>query len=548
MARIEYGRSTSGQIVRVADARRGARYTCPTCGLLLELRRGEQLEYFAHWRNLPGTKDCELFSPGEAGPGVDTNTASRRSLAEVEEDPSELGLLLAHADGRWGVGLRLPEIPGDELGETSLGALRSALVDVYAGRDRLTRVSALDLRPGVGAARVDVSPTLQAFRIQAGGSWPSTIDSERWSLTTRALEAKGDLFRFRRGEWTRLVARSGVHQSETLLVLSDERCPPPGSIVCEKHARLTSNGLHWTIWEVRLPIDPDASVTTWLARLGHDLVPRSWSVDLATPPRAYGDGGEPIFWVGDSPVLRLDAPQSAAVAIVSFESGTNSHSASVAASGSGAVHVGITVRDSGPTRLAVAGGRSASLDIGFSQQPGCAALLEQLSQTPRLRLRIAEQTLEAWQGPEHRVRVPLREQLDVHVDLGVETARARITVWEHGKQRTRRGLDARGVERAIHDALATASRIDVDADNLGRVVVLPARAALEAPREREIDDRLGWRDEVVSRSSQHEPHTLPTLLERPGSTSLIVRRVGPAALVRSRLALRRRLETGGRRP
>lgn len=513
MARIEYGRSSSGQIVRVAEARRGVRYTCPTCGLLLELRCGEQLKYFAHWRGLPGTKDCELFSPGDAAQACVANASSRRSLAEVEDAPSELGLRLAEVEGRWGLGLRLPEIPSEEFGETSLSALRSALVKVYAGENLLLRVGALDLRPGVGAARVEVEPTLQAFRTEPAGAWPSTIDRKRWLLKSRGLEAKGVLFRFRRGEWTRLVAASGVHQGEELLVLADERCPPPDSAAGEKHARLTSSGLCWAIWEVQLPLDPSAGVTTWLARLGHKLLPRPWSAALATPPRAYGEGGEPIFWTGDVPLLTLEAPLRAASAVVSFHSWTNEHSANVT----------------------------------FRKQPSRAEVLVQLAQTPRLQLTIGTQTFEAWRGKEHSVRIPLREQLDVGVDLGAKTARARVTVWDHGKQRTRSGLDARGVERAIYEALATASRVEVDVDNLGRVAVALTRGAVEAPRVRGAADRLSRRDELASLASQDELLAFPTLLVRPGGRGLTVRQVGAAALVRSRLALRRRLETGGSR-
>jgi hypothetical protein len=306
--------------------------------------------------------------------------------------------------------------------------------------------------------------------------------------------------------------------------------------------------LRWAIWEVQLPIDPSAGVTTWLARLGHELLPRRWSVDLATPPRAFGEGGEPIFWVGDVPVLTLEAPERAASAMVSFQSGTNAHSASVTASRVSVAHVGVQARAVGPTRLAVAGERTASLEIGFSEQPSRAEVLGQLAQTPRLRLHLGPQTLEAWQGAEHSVRVPLREQLEVRVDLGVETARARVTLWEHGKQRIRRGLDARGVERAIDEALATASRVEVDVDNLGRVAVALTRGAVEAPRERRGADRLVWHDEVASISSQHQPNSVPTLVEQAGARALVVRRLGGAALVRARLALRRRLETGGARP
>lgn len=545
---MDYARDLcSGKVVAAEDASPMRSYACPRPGCGGRVYLPDVVIQRPHFRHYPGegTPACDEYFPG-AGSGGEGGAPT---VVAIEEDPSELGLLLTQFDGRWGLGLRLPEIPSDELGETSLGALRSALVDVYAGRDRLLRVSALDLRPGVGAARVDVVPSLQAFRTQPAGSWPSTIYKDRWLLESRGFEARGALFRLRRGEWMRLLAGSGVHQGETLLVLADARCAPPNSIVSETHARLSSGGMQFTIWEVWLPDKPVTSVTAWLARLGHELVPRPWSVELATPARAHSERGEPIFWIGDSPVLTLEAPQRSAEALVAFKTGSNSHSASVRASESRVAHVGIKAREAGLTRFAIAAERSASLDIAFIQRPSRAALLELLAQTPRLRVWIGEQAIEAWQGSTHWVRVTSRELPKVRVDLGADSARSRITVWERGKQRFRRGLDARNAERVIEAALSTGSRIELDADNFGRVELVPILAAADTPRESSASDRLAWHDHVVSLRPHAEELTTPTLLEQPHApTSLVARRVGSATLIRARLALRRRHKAGGARP
>ncbi len=543
---MDYARDLhSGKTIAAEDASPVGSYACPRpgCGGPVFLRDGgNRRAHFAHHAG-KGTPACDEYSPSIGG-----GDSVARPLAEVEGNLSDLGLLLTQLDGRWGLGLRLPEIPSDELGETSLGALRSAFVDIYVGRDRLLRLSALDLRPGVGAARVDVVPSLQAFRAQPSGSWPASIDKARWLLESRGLEVKGTLFRLRRGEWMRLLLGSGVHHGETLLVLADMRCAPPDSIVSETHARISSGGLSWTIWEVQLPSGPVATVVAWLARLGHELVPRPWSVDLASPPRSYNERGDPVFWVGDSPVLMLEAPQPKATAIVDFHSGSNSHSASVRASEGRFAHVSVGVREGGLTRVVVAGERSASLDVAFIQRPPMTSLRELLVQTPRLRIEIGQQTLEAWQGTSHKVLVRSREQPEVHVDLGDESVRARVTVWERGKRRSNRALDSRGVARAIEEALASSERVEVDAGNLGRVVLLPVHAVADAPRESKASDRLGWRDHVMSLCSCTEERPTPTLLEQPrAADSLAVRQVAPAALVRSRMALRRRLEAGGTR-
>lgn len=537
----------SGYIVTAEDALPAHSYICPRpgCGGRVFLRDGgNRRAHFAHHAG-EGKSACDEYFPsaGDGGENV-----ARTVAAAVEEDASELGLVLTQLDGCWGLGLRLPEIPGDEFGEISLGALRSALVDVYAGSDRLLRVSALDLRPGVGTACVDVVPSLQTFRTQPTGSWPASVDKRRWFLESRRLEAKGALFRLRRGEWMRLVAGSGVHHGETLLVLADARCAPPGSIVSETHAAISSGGLQWTIWEVHLPSEPIATVLAWLSRLEHEFFPRPWSVELATPPRAYSKQGEPVFWVGDTPVLMLEAPQHGAATTVSVKGGSNSHSASVQAAESRFALVSVSAYDAGIARLLVASERSASVDLAYVQRPSSSALRDLLGQTARLRIQIGQQQVEAWQSPTHKVLVPAHEQPKVRVELGHETARARVTVWERGKQRSTCGLNSKGVSRAIEDAFAGAVRLEIDAGNLGRAVLLLVRVTADTTRQTKSSDRLAWRDHIVGTGEFAEERRTPTILQRPRAvSSYATRQVTPDALVRSRMALRRKVEAGGTR-
>jgi hypothetical protein len=537
MARIEYGRSRSGQIVRVGDARRDQRYTCPVCGLLLELRRGEQLEYFAHWRNLPGTKDCELFSLGDGSHGADG--PSQKVLSESEENPCDLSLQLALVDDRWGLGLCLPEIPSDELGEQSLDILRSAFVEVYVGSDCLLKVSALDLRPGVGAAHVEVIPTLQTYRTQPAGLWPTLIDNERWCLESQKLEVKGSFFRLRRGEWMRLLTGSSVHHGETLLVLADKRSvAPPDSIVLEVHEWF-SGGLHWVIRKVQLPNEPVASVSSWLAQLSHELVARPWSVSLVTPPRSFNERGQPLFWVGDSPILVLEAPHQDAIGMVTFQGGANYQSASVRVTQGRFAHASVSVSDVGPTRITVLGGRSAGLDLLFVERPLASRLSDLLVRLPRLCIRIGKLEFEAWQGASHMVLVTSRDIPEVFVELGDENARARVTVWQRGKQRSWHGLDSRRVAQIIEDVLAIADRVEVDAENLGRVMLFPARAKLRATHKEKVSDRLAWRDRVLRICSRTNKFPSSTPIKQPRTAeSLAARKVSLVALVRSRIVLR----------
>lgn len=534
----------SGKIIAAEDASPNGSYLCPRPGCGGRVYRPNVVVQRPHFRHSPGegTPECDAYFP-DVGSGGEIAVLA---VAAVEEDPAELGLLLTQVDGRWGLGLRLPEIPSKELGETPLSELRLAFINVYAGHDRQFRVSALDLRPGVGAACVDVVPSLQAFCTEPSGSWPASIKKERWFLESKSLVAHGALFRLHHGEWIRLRAGSGVHNGESLLALADACCVPPESIVLETHAQISGGGSRWAVWEVQLPSEPVASVVTWLTRLGHGFVPHRWGVDLATPPRGYGQSGEPVFWIGDSPVLILKAPRPASATTVTFDTGTNSYSAAVRATSGHFAQISVSVPDARDTRLVFAGERNACLELAFLKCASLESLRELLLQTARLRIQVGQQFFTAWQRSTHVVKISSCEQLEVHVDLGDESARASLTVWEQGKQYPQPGLDCGGVAKAIEYALANADRIEVDAGNLGQVVLLPIRNNARVTNEKRPRDRLAWRDHLIDLCSRSVKRLKPSRTQQSrDAKSLRVRRLTQVSLVRSRLTLRRRIQQEG---
>lgn len=541
---MEYARdSRDKKTVAAENASRRRFYTCPRPGCGGRVYLPNVSVQRPHFRHFPGegTPECDQYHPGVGGGEGEAPT-----VVAVEENPTELGLLLGELDGRWGLSLRLPEIPSEELGITSLSILRSAHLKICAGTEQISRVSALDLRPGVRATHVNVLPTLQPFSTEPVGTWPSSIDKGRWNLESQGIDAKGTFFRFRRGEWTRLLPNSGVVLGETLLVLLDERCAIPNSVATARRARLAGGGLKWAIVEARMPNVAEPRVTAWLERLGHEIVPKPWTVELATPPRMQTEFSKPIFWTGDAPVLALGAPQSGAETMIEIRAGSNSHSESVRAASSSITYLAIKSQEDGLSRLAVNAEQTANIDVAFVHRPTGAELLSVLKQTARLHVGIGAQVIEAWQGTTHKVRVDPRKPQDVLVDLGHEKARARITVWDRGKQRSRRGLDARNAEKILEAALSTASRIELEADNLGRVEIVPFIVSAEESLAPIATERLAWHDHVIGMSSGPEAAKTPVLLKQPrGVSALVSRDVGAVTLVRARLELRRRRESRG---
>jgi hypothetical protein len=451
---VEYAKELqSGKIVAATHASSWRSYVCPRpeCRGRVYLAKGAiQRPHFRHFPG-EGTDACEEYFPGS---GADTGTTVRHERAPaVEEEPAALGLVLSDVDGHWTLGLRLPEISSDEFGDASLGSLRLAQLEVFAGQHRQAQVSALHLRPGVGAARVAVPPSVQSYRTQAVGTWPVGIDPRRWQLQCRGLDAKGTPFRLRNGEWTRLVRDSAVHQGETLLVLADKRSPPPKRVSGVAHFQTNSAGIEWIVWEVQIPEDLDRA-GEWLTDLGYVLVARPWQLTLLTPPRRFTDSGTPIFWLRDTPVIRVEAPKRSAhtyTSVLSFD--TNKYFATRKTDGSGVSYLLVVAQRPGLQRLTISDDARSSIDLNFVEQPAAHAQLESVAETPRLLIWVGDACLKAWDKPMYVIGVQPSAYPNVVAHLGDDTARARVTVWQRGLRRSYRGLSAQEVAKVVEDAL-----------------------------------------------------------------------------------------------
>lgn len=534
----------TGKVVAATDASSWRSYSCPRpeCGGRVYLAQGRiQRVHFRHYPR-EGSDACEEYFPSS---GSDTAAVPPPFVA-VEEEPAALGLVLSEVDRQWALCLRIPEISRDEFGAAALATLSSALIDVFAGQHLHIQVSALDLRPGVGAARVGVPPSLQEYRSQPAGAWPATIDRQRWHLQSRRLEATGTLFRLRHGEWTRLLSDSGVHEGETLMVLADRRCPPPTSIPSKLHFQTNSGGMQWAFWEIQVPDDLD-SAGRWLARLGHSLVPRPWQLTLVTPSRGFTQDRDPVFWLGDAATLKIEAPwRSSTTATLARAFESNTQLTPVTTNAEGASYVAIEAPRPGLSRLSIGGDARSSIDIHFVGRP-TRSLLESLDEMPKLRVWVGAKCLSAWGEPRYAISVPSSVPLEIHADLGHETARARVTVWQHGSRRSHRGLSTRDIVRVLEDALHAdgISLIEIDADGLGRIEIAPTTVAATVGDEPLRIARMAWRDHLVAQLPSRSETNVSVVLEQPRVSRVrVARAVGAATLVRARLALRARYRRG----
>jgi hypothetical protein len=526
----DWGRDTrTGANIHVSKADREGVYVCPVCRIRLELRRGNELEYFAHWRGLEGTRACELFSPtgGGAPPIVVAPRAtvvSVRPDTRVEDNVFEAGLLAELTDGRWTIALRLPVLQGDELGEHSLADLRPANVEVAVGQTT-QRVSALELLSGDGCARVIVPPDVATYRTKPSGTWPTSIETSRWRTEIRGLDPKGTLFRLRRGDWTRLQTGSGVHLGESLLLVADASLRAPEGVLETCGHDIVGEQRTWRLWQLSLT----ERLAPWLSERGHTIVPKRWHVTSAVPPRSHTDRREPVYWVGDTVVLALEAPAPKARLDVTFMSGSNTYGTTVVTNEVARSAVAITSRVSGRVRFQAS---AARLDIVFEDRPTIEDTVQLLRQTARVQVWIGERCFEPWSTEPHQLKVDLRNPPPVRVELGGETVRASVTTWTHGRQRTFRSRSDREVAKIIEQNLATASRIEVDGENLGRVTFSPMTRASRGRDAYATRDRL----EPYARCIRFLADTESGNHDRKAASAV--------ALVQARLALSRSRRDG----
>lgn len=544
---VDYARDLrSGKIVSASEASPINTYVCPRPGCGGKVFLPDVVKQRPHFRHLrgEGTPACDEYFPG-----LDSDLGNKVTVVvAVEQDTAKLGMSLTQHDGRWGLGLRLPEIPSVELGTLSLTELLSAYVDVYRGTERVLRVSALDLRPGVGATTVDVEPSQEAFRTEPVGNWQPSIRKTHWIQECRGLDKNGNLFRHRLGEWTRLLAGSGVYHGESLMLIADERFILPEGLEYEPHAKLFHRGIKWIVREIRLPDVAMSSVELWLNRLGHKIVPRQWTASFYTLPRSYSEEGIPTFWTGDSTVIKLEAPKPEDFVTVTFQEGSNSSIANVCPSTDRVAFAGAVVRNVGLTRLLLSSDRKASLDIEFAERPSLSSVRELLSQTRRLRIKIGQHLLEAWQGESFKIPNTRPDLSDVVVDLGHENIRARLTIWEAGKRHVKQGLSCNEVAIAILEVLESADRIDIDAQNMGRISITPIRIQNLKTADKRSTNRLIWYDQITTFQESKSKRVTPATLELPRRTRhLVVRMLTPATLVRSRIAMRQSQAREGNR-
>lgn len=466
----------TSQIVEADESllrKHGSRgYRCPTCGGRVSLRVGVWREpHFAHFPN-EGSLECEDY---HAGFGGGSHTYQRHiARPEVEDSADEAGLCLDDLDNDWSLYLRLPEIPNDELGAVSLSSLQSARVEICAGNAPSKTIQAIDLRPGVGSARVYVIPTSDEYSAAPRGKWPSGVSTGRWQLSCDGVRQIGTLFRFRRGEWVRLRTGSVVERGEKLCVVAHSRALPPPGCSPTPVKKILTPGTVWMMWRVEIPDKPVKDVEQWLEDVGHRVSDPAPRVRILSIPDSFDPLTRlPHFTYSNPIVVKVVAPYAGAKSVLTLCFNSNRISEPVnPGPRSREVFFEVSVAAPGEYSLEVDAEREAVAELNCHEQPKVSNIRRMLNRLPRLRLSVGGDTFEAWSDSGAAITIDrLKNTPDVSIDLGVERSRIDLYCELGGERLVRLKLLPGEAERLIKEALSKRQpgSLRVDAGALGSI-------------------------------------------------------------------------------
>ncbi len=464
--RFAKDRST-GQPVEASKARRSGHFVCAVCGGDAFLRAGgTRKPHFAHFAG-QGAPDCDEYHPGHF-----TGSGSSTATLAVEDSPESLGLALSLQGESWQLLLRLPEIPADEFGRSSLQDLLSAHIEVSWGAASI-RVSALDLRPGVSVAHALVPPSGRDYTTHAHGHWPSGISLERWTSSAPGLETTGTLFRLQTGEWTRLRPDSAVAWGERLTLIASEEHRPPDAVNPERGGHIRSDGWTWYLWRIELPSTPHSRVATWLSALGHDACMPPWRVRFMSLPIAYSPSG-PQFAATGSVIMELAAPSPSARAHVIVRAGESTQSSNLNAPPRGKAYGELGTNGPGHVILRILDDRDVTEELELVLE---TPLTRASTDGPSLRVKIGDSEWKPWSSTDARC---VSTKGVVQIELGVAGARLDVNAWlVDGQRLVRHQVTASDAVRIIEEYLSRLSLLEVDGGNFGRIRVSFVTSSLE---------------------------------------------------------------------
>ena len=341
---------------------------------------------FAHNKG-EAKPNCELYFQSF---GIHLPSPARPT-ARTEDALEEIGMCVE--DGEvWTTYLRLPEIRGD----VRMRALRGGSVQVDAGGTR-NSISLMELRPGIGSARLVVPPVAVPYKVTPHGEWPLSISQAPWQGVARGLNPRGTPFRMRRGEWVRLKEGSAVELGEELLVVAESGNAPPHACSPEPRKTVLHNRLNWRMWRIELPAESTSSLDRWAENIDVILLEPAWKASILSVPNSFSsDEQVPILGTRSTLIGRLESPRDGGRTTISLRLGSASQAIPVATSNESTAFVAFSVPWPGSNELSAGNDSRSSFTFETATELTRAELQSALGEVPVLCVVIGENVIESW--------------------------------------------------------------------------------------------------------------------------------------------------------
>jgi hypothetical protein len=377
--------------VRRTDRSRA--YECPVCKAEVHYRRAMGLSPepgFAHNAHV-ARQDCSLYhsSFGVESPGSWGESLTAEPINEIAlclDDPLD-------DKGAWALFLRFPEI--SDLGNARLRTLVDGSVSVVTGGSSAS-ISLMDLRPGVGSARLVVPPSTSKYEASPAGQWPPDLSSTRWTGTCEGLNPRGTAFVLRKGEWERLRDGGELELGSEIRIVADVRNAPPPVCSVEALAVKPHSKLEWRMWRVFLPDSISTSLDRWAEAINVILASPADGVALLGVPQGFDSDG-PVFTTGHSLIARIKWAAGEPSAELSLGTPLGSESTSTWPTQTSPAYMVFGTQDSGSTTLTANYDRRTTETIETAAALTLGEIRDKLRATPRFEIVIGDTTVSACQ-------------------------------------------------------------------------------------------------------------------------------------------------------
>jgi hypothetical protein len=379
------------QADKVRWTERSRAYECPVCKAEVHYRRAMGLSPdpgFAHNAH-SAREDCELYHPSLGG-----ETSASWAKTHAEDEGNEIDLCLDDQEN-WSLFLRFPEI--SDLGNARLRALIAGSVSVVTGNDSAC-ISLMELRPGVGSARLVVPPSMNTYVAAPAGEWPADLPSDQWSGICPGLNPRGTPFVLRNGEWERLKQGSELELGSEIRIVAEARSSPPPVCSSQPAAVKPHNRLEWRMWRVFLPDTVSTSLDRWAEGIEVNLVAPADEVSLVGIPHDFNSGG-PIFTTGHPFIARVKWAPGEDPATLSLRTPLGSESSSTWPTQKSLAYLVFTVLDSGATTLTANYDRRNSVTIETAAGPTSGEVRKGLNAAQPIQILVGDTRVSAWQEP-----------------------------------------------------------------------------------------------------------------------------------------------------